>query len=242
VIYLINQLFIFIYKVKYKLHIRNYQLYSFKRILGKNFKQNKEFSFIQIGANDGISFDDLFDFVTKRKSYGVLLEPVKSYFEELKINYSVCPKVVPVNMAVFHKKDVLDIYKVDPSKSSYYPDWAKGIASFDKDHYKKLNIKKEHIIIEKVEADHLMNIIDANFKEDYSNLDLFQVDTEGFDYDVIKMIDFKKMRPKIIKFEFVNLEVLKRQQLNKFLQDEGYILFNEGEDTIALDLKKVFLK
>lgn len=64
-IYLINQLFIFVYKVKYKLYIRNYKLYSFKRSLEKTFKTNKEFSFIQVGANDGISFDDLYDFVAK---------------------------------------------------------------------------------------------------------------------------------------------------------------------------------
>ena len=163
-IYLINKLFIFVYKVKYKLFIRNYKLYSFKRSLEKTFKKNKEFSFIQVGANDGVSFDDLYDFVTKRKSFGVVIEPVKSYFEELKNNYVNFPNIVPVNMAVFHQKDVLDIYKINPEKSSNYPDWVKGIASFDKNHHKKTNIKEEDIIIEKVEADHLMSIIDTNFK------------------------------------------------------------------------------
>lgn len=240
-IYLINQLFIFVYKVKYKLYIRNYKLYSFKRSLEKTFKTNKEFSFIQVGANDGISFDDLYDFVTKRKSFGVVIEPVKSYFEELKSNYLNFPNIVPVNMAIFHQKDVLDIYKINPEKSSIYPDWVKGIASFDKEHHKKTNIKAEDIIIEKVEADHLMNIIDSNFKGDYSNIDLFQVDTEGFDYDVIKMIDFKKLHPKIIKFESVNLNDLQKKELAKKLNKEGYVLFNEGGDSIALDLKKVLL-
>jgi transcription antitermination factor NusG len=79
-IYLKNQLFIFIYKLKYKINRRNYKLYSFKRSLEKTFKTNKEFSFIQVGANDGISFDDLYDFVTKRKSFGVVIEPVKVTF------------------------------------------------------------------------------------------------------------------------------------------------------------------
>ena len=240
-IYLKNQLFIFIYKLKYKLYIRNYKLYSFKRILEKTFKTNKEFSFIQVGANDGISFDDLYDFVTKRKSFGVVIEPVKSYFEELKSNYLNFPNIVPVNMAVFHQKDVLDIYKINPEKSSIYPDWVKGIASFDKMHHKKLKINEEDIIIEKVKADHLMNIIGSNFNGDYYNVDLFQVDTEGFDYEVIKMIDFKKLHPKIIKFEFVNLEPSNREKLNKLLQDEKYILFNEGGDTIAVDINRVLL-
>lgn len=240
-IYLINQLFIFIYKVKYKLFIRNYKLYSFKRSLEKTFKKNKEFSFIQVGANDGISFDDLYDFVTKRKSFGVVIEPVKSYFEELKNNYLALPNVVPVNMAVFHKKDVLYIYKINPEKSSNYPDWVKGIASFDSEHHKKTNIKVEDIITENVEADHLMNIIDSNFKGDYSNVDLFQVDTEGFDYEVIKMIDFNKLHPKIIKFESVNLNDLQKEELAKILNNEGYVVFNEAGDTVALDLEKVLL-
>lgn len=240
-IYLINQLFIFVYKVKYKLYIRNYKLYSFKRSLEKTFKTNKEFSFIQVGANDGISFDDLYDFVTKRKSFGVVIEPVKSYFEELKNNYVNFPNVVPVNMAVFHQKDVLDIYKINPEKSSIYPDWVKGIASFDKGHHKKLNINEEDIIIEKVKADHLMSIIGSNFKGDYYNVDLFQVDTEGFDYEVIKMIDFNKLHPKIIKFESVNLNDVQKKELAKILNKEGYVVFNEAGDTVALDLEKVLL-
>lgn len=240
-IYFINQLFIFIYKVKYKLYFRNYKLYSFKRSLEKTFKKNKEFSFIQVGANDGVSFDDLFDFVKERKSHGVVIEPIKSYFEELTNNYLICPNVVPVNKAVYHQKDILDIYKINPDKSSNYPDWVKGIASFNKEHHKKLNIKEEDIIIEKVKADHLMSIIEESFKSNYYSVDLFQVDTEGFDYDVIKMIDFKKLHPKIIKFEFVNIEPIKRQKLNKLLKDEGYIIFNERGDTIALDLKKILL-
>lgn len=240
-IYLINQLFIFVYKVKYKLYIRNYKLYSFIRSLEKTFKTNKEFSFIQVGANDGISFDDLYDFVTKRKSFGVVIEPVKSYFEELKNNYVNFPNVVPVNMAVFHQKDVLDIYKINPEKSSIYPDWVKGIASFDKGHHKKLNINEEDIIIEKVKADHLMSIIGSNFKGDYYNVDLFQVDTEGFDYEVIKMIDFNKLHPKIIKFESVNLNDVQKKELAKILNKEGYVVFNEAGDTVALDLEKVLL-
>jgi len=199
------------------------------------------FSFIQVGANDGISFDDLYDFVTKRKSFGVVIEPVKSYFEELKNNYVNFPNVVPVNMAVFHQKDVLDIYKINPEKSSIYPDWVKGIASFDKGHHKKLNINEEDIIIEKVKADHLMSIIGSNFNGDYYNVDLFQVDTEGFDYEVIKMIDFNKLHPKIIKFESVNLNDVQKKELAKILNKEGYVVFNEAGDTVALDLEKVLL-
>lgn len=239
--YIRNLLFIFFYKVKYKLNIRNYKLYSFERIMEKTFKKEKDFSFIQVGANDGVSFDDLYSFVTNRNSKGVVIEPIKEYFNELVANYKNFDNIKPVNMAVYINKTVLKIHKINPDRISNYPDWVKGIASLDKEHHKKTDISQEDMITEDVNADHLMKIVRKNYNGDIKKLDFLQVDTEGFDYQVIKMIDFEIMTPKILKFEHVNVTEKEIKELNVMLSNKGYKMFNEGGDTIAIDLKRVFL-
>lgn len=102
-IYLKNQLFLIILKVSIKLgrnfHLKN-KVFSSKRILEINFPKNESFDFIQVGANDGISFDFLFEFVTKRNSTGLVIEPVKDYFQELIENYKDYPKIIKINKAV----------------------------------------------------------------------------------------------------------------------------------------------
>ena len=240
-IYLRNLITILIFEIKKKIFKKVRTHYTLKKILSKTYKEKKEFSFIQIGANDGVSFDDLFDFVSARNSKGIVVEPIKSYYNELKQNYENLPNVIPVNRAVSYKAEMLKIYKIDPEKSHKYPDWAKGIASFDKDHHKKTNINEEDIITEEVEAEHLMDIINKNFPGKLSDIDYFQIDTEGFDYDVIKMIDFKKIHPSIIKFENVNISNTKIMELNSLFKKENYIVFKEGNDTIAFDFKKVLV-
>lgn len=239
--YIRNLLFIFFYKVKYKLNIRNYKLYSFERIMEKTFKKEKDFSFIQVGANDGVSFDDLYSFVTNRNSKGVVIEPIKEYFNELVANYKNFDNIKPVNMAVYINKTVLKIHKINPDRISNYPDWVKGIASLDKEHHKKTDISQEDMITEDVNADHLMKIVRKNYNGDIKKLDFLQVDTEGFDYQVIKMIDFEIMTPKILKFEHVNVTEKEIKELNVMLSNKGYKMFNEGGDTIAIDLKRVLL-
>jgi hypothetical protein len=82
-----------------------------------------------------------------------------------------------------------------------------------------------------------MNIIKANY---FSNhIDFIQIDTEGFDAEVIKMLDFSYLRPKILKFENVSLSKNDMIDVKKIIYRNSYYLFNEGNDSIAVDLKKV---
>src|SRR5690606_12891373 len=128
------------------------KLFSTRRILEKNYKNNCEFSFVQVGANDGISFDFLYHFVIKRNSTGVLVEPVKEYFDELSINYKKYNRILKVNKALHKTEKKAIIYKVDKTKIDLYPDWVKGIASFDKTNLTKFNvINLQHIVKEVVE-------------------------------------------------------------------------------------------
>ncbi len=213
------------------------RIFSSQRILERNFKINSNFSFVQVGANDGVSFDFLYEFVIKRKSVGIVIEPIKEYFNELLKNYKDLPEIIKVNKAIHPVDKEVVIYRISQDAISKYPSWVKGIASIDAEHHKKTNINSADIIKETVQAETLMKTIRDNFRN--YKIDYFQVDTEGFDFEVIKMVDFTKFSPKIIKYEFVNLNETEQKQLRALLKGQGYYLFNEFGDTIGVNLHKI---
>lgn len=215
------------------------KLFSPRRILEKNFPSESSFSFLQVGANDGKSFDFLYSFVMNRKSHGVAIEPIKEYYDELCENYKTKPEILKINSAVNKTKGSAIIYKIDRSQINLYPDWVKGIASFDLNHLTKFEyIKREHIIEEKVIAEPLMDIVE---RTNLSNIDYFQVDTEGYDYHVVDMFNFSIYRPKMVKAEYVNLTLVERKKMKRILKNNGYYVFFQGLDIIGVDLKKIKL-
>lgn len=237
-----NYIYIFLAILSKKLGRGKYfrkKLFSTPRILNKNFPENKEFTFVQVGANDGISFDFLYHFVTKRDISGIVIEPIKEYYNELCENYKSYTKVLKINKAVHEKESSVIVYKIDSTKVDLYPDWVKGIASFDITNLTKFDfIDKDHIITEEVIAEHLMKII---LKSKMQYIDYFQIDTEGYDYHVVNMFDFTTYQPKLVKAEFVNLTTKEKNKIKKKLVDYGYYVFYEGLDIIGVNLKNISL-
>lgn len=210
---------------------------STRQILELNFKINSKFTFIQVGANDGVSFDFLYDFVTKRNSTGIAIEPIEQYFKELEFNYSKHHNIKAINKAVHPTDKQIVVYKINDKAKYKYPDWVKGIASLDPNHHKKTNILSEDIEEEIVSSDTLSNIIRDSYK--LNKLDYFQIDTEGFDFEILKMVNFNKLRPSIIKYESVNLSDEQKMSSILLLKKERYYVFNEYGDTIGVDLRKI---
>lgn len=103
----------------------------------------------------------------------------------------------------------------------------------NKDHHKKLGIEDDFIIEEKVKALSFEDII--NEYKDFVKADLLQIDTEGFDYEIIKMIDFNKCQYKFIKYEHCNLTENEYNKSMNILTKNGYKLFKIGNDTIAFN-------
>lgn len=198
-------------------------------LIYKNYRP--DYFFIQIGANDGKRFDPIFGIVNKLHLRGLVLEPVKEYFDELVENYKNT-KVVPINKAIYTDNKKITIYRV--INNSSLPEWIKGIASIDPDHYKKSNIDKLDIVEEIVDG----ITFDALLSEYHViNLDLLQIDTEGYDKEIIKSIPFEKIKPRIIHFEhgFADnvMSINDFLQINKILLENNYKLIMKDYDCIA---------
>jgi FkbM family methyltransferase len=136
--------------------------FSSRRILEKNFKEQSPFTFIQVGANDGVSFDFLFVFLSNRNAEGIVIEPVKEYYDELALNFKYNDKIIAINKAIHPSESEILIYKIKPSAVDKYSDWVKGIASLDSNHHLKSNIDKSDIISEIVKSATFNAIVKQN--------------------------------------------------------------------------------
>lgn len=202
-----------------------YHLERLQKVKGSPIK------FLQVGANDGVSFDNLFKFVTLNSSRGVVVEPLPNYFEQLKRNYRDYSDIVPIQVAIHPEAENYGIFKVNETSLKSYPDWANGIASFLRDHLINHGILEEDIVEVEVPCISLMNLIK---KYDLFDMDYLQVDTEGFDFEVLHQLDFTKVKPTLIKFEKVHMSEYKYSSLRKKLESVGYKLLADGRDELAI--------
>jgi FkbM family methyltransferase len=215
--------------------------YSFPKIdfqdyLERNYLPftDSVFSFIQIGANDGVSHDFLYEFISKKKKIkGLVIEPIKEYFEILKKNYEQYPEVTPVNIAIHSELKKVVLYKLASGNKKFAPDWATGIASIYPHIHINANIETDLMEEEIVIADTFMNLYNT-YHDFISNVDFIQIDVEGYDWQVLKMIDLNVLNPTIIKYEHKLLS--KREFITSYrhLQKRKYKIFHEGSDIIAI--------
>lgn len=191
-------------------------------ILADQFKRAGEnFFFIQIGACDGVSFDALYDFVLAKRLRGIAIEPLPDLFQELKQNYAGCPSVLPLNVGIHRTAKEMTMYRI-LSSTNGLPDYVKGMASMDPDHHKLYGIPTEHVRTEVVRCISWDTLL---AEQQIRRIDLLQLDTEGYDYEILDMLNFERLRPAVIKFEH-DLR-LRPKDRSRFVEAIGRLLEND---------------
>ena len=113
--------------------------------LKKYFDEKKINSLIQIGANDGLRFDDLNFFIKKHKVKSLLVEPLEHYFDNLKKNYQNYENIFFENSAITVDEKDKFLFTVSQKYIHLYDDHIPGINSFEKQHLINHGVKKKHI-------------------------------------------------------------------------------------------------
>jgi hypothetical protein len=65
-------------------------------------------------------------------------------------------------------------------------------------------------------------------------IDLVHVDTEGFDYEVMRMIDLRRYQPLVLLYEHKILSDEDRLAAQDLVRGHGYAAREVGGDTLAL--------
>jgi FkbM family methyltransferase len=215
-----------------------YSIFNFESFLYRHLAVHKTLSFVQIGASDGKMIDPIYQFNVANKDVvsGFVLEPLPDIFEKLVENYKCCHNIKPVNLAIHSTQSEMILHRVKPERASEVPALARGIASFDGDHWKKTALVPSADFMEqvKVKCVSFSEFLKIN---SIKKFDLLLLDTEGYDYEILLSIDFSIVKPRIIRFEHgVRNAVMSSEQfmlICDHLNAHGYQIIAESYDATA---------
>jgi len=157
------------------------------------FKGYKNGVFVDVGAHDGVSFNNTKYFEDTHNWTGINIEPIEKVYNKLVKNR---PNCININCAVSNNNGIAKFYNSPVEMLS-------GLAhTYDKRHQKRLlyetaqaggNVETLDITTKKLET-----ILDEN---NISHINYLSIDVEGAEFEVIKSINFEKVFIDIIGFE-----------------------------------------
>lgn len=192
---------------------------------------------VQIGAMDGVSFDDVvgyFDMYTHWKA--LYVEPVPYLFERLRNNRP--DTNIFENSAIVSTDGPVEMVTID----NYYIDNGELPAGFGgmsavwppknglgTEHDKPVLDKHgKKITVNGITLDTLFN------KHNIENFDVFLCDAEGLDCEIFRQLDLNKYSPKIIRLEWMNLNDQEKEEVKEKLEAHGYNYEISGQDIDAV--------
>jgi FkbM family methyltransferase len=214
---------------------------TFTGIVSSLSRRTRNFFFIQIGAYDGRKDDPIYELVQRNRWSGILVEPQPDIFARLKQNYAGFSGLGFEQAAIVEEGASFSLYKL---KDEY-------AHLFHADHRTLSSFRPELIIrhlsqpvdvesaVQRVDAPHL-SFSALLKKHGVTKIDLLQIDVEGYDFQIIRSIDFKQIAPKIIHFEYANLPAVERAECIDLLIAKDYKLVIGAYDATAFQSKWMY--
>lgn len=193
----------------------------------------KTFNIVQIGANDGCRYDPYRKYIERFKLPGVLVEPIPDVYQKLVNNYKDQPQLAFENAAIGPENGSMPLYRL--AENGEVLDGMSVYASFSRNHVEKFrNRAKTPMEIESIKVP-VITFETLIEKHNIDHVSLLAIDTEGFDFEIIKSIDFNKIKPRIIEYEHSHLSYKDELECIKLLVSRGYkILRSCSDDTLAI--------
>lgn len=165
------------------------------------FAGKREGVYIELGAFDGLSQSNTAFFEFYRDWTGVLIEPSKG-------SYELCCKNRPKSIVV-NRCCVSDTYETDTIKGDFN---SITMASVNGERLTSNDLVE-------VKVDTLDSIIDLHLKNKV--IDLLSLDTEGYEFEILKGLNLDKNRPKFMLIEIYTTDF---EKINDYLLTKDYLL------------------
>jgi FkbM family methyltransferase len=199
----------------------------FRAYIGDLLESTPDFFFIQVGAHDGCEMDPIRESILAYHLRGLLIEPLPDAFAKLRENYRSEPQLIFENVAIGDEPGQVPFYRVKKGEGA---EWWQVLAGFDKEHMISEGVPKELIEEIRVQMTTLPPLLQTHGIRDAT---LLQVDTEGYDFRIVKVAVDAGLRPKIINYEHVNLSRIEQNQCKHMLYDLGYRFLDVEIDTLC---------
>lgn len=209
------------------------------RLMDAFARRYPEASFVQVGSNDAAKRDPLRAAFLKSRWTGVMVEPVPYVFERLRANYGSNARVRLENVAVATQSGSMPFhYLAQAAAGETLPPWYDELGSFRKDVVLKHADRIPNLERRLVSADiPCVTLTQLCRRNGITAVDLLHMDLEGYDYELIKSIDFTTLRPLVLVYEHKHLDPLDRRRCLDGLREAGYAAFEERADTWCIDTR-----
>ena len=191
-------------------------------VVAHELLRNPRLTFLQIGAYDGVGEDDLHGLILAHQLRGVLVEPQPAAFARLQQTYRTQSHLTLLQAAIAEREGSRELYCKRGEASM--------AASFDRDHLRRHGIADAEIVAEQVACHTVESALRA---AGLANVDLIQIDAEGYDWPIIRSIDFNRVRPRILRFEYRNMPPRDADECLALLASHGFRFIMEARDIIA---------
>ncbi len=198
-----------------------------------------KFGLVVLGAHIGIHIKDE---ISKIKDSSILLvEPVPHNISAINENLKEFKNIYLESVAIASVRETKNFYFVKATSiNKLKKHWASGIGSFNKNHL--LNHRTKRFLIEEDDIDKIpiktVKFEDLIEKYSITEIDKILIDIEGYEYEILRDIDLKKVRINSILFEYKHFdgyqktgekleEILKKFEENNYktsIVDEENIL------------------
>jgi FkbM family methyltransferase len=209
------------------------------KALANYLPDEQKFTFLQIGANDGITTDPYREFMIRQTFRGIAVEPVPSTFIKLQYNYQPYANVLPLNCAVGYPPGKLPFYTWSTSFLEGKGQWGKeltGLAGFSREKLVDFLSSEsspddciEELIVPVRTVEELM---DAH---DFDQFDALFLDCEGHEQNILTNMDMQKVNPRLIVFEHTHFGE-RATEIEDHLAKHGFAFTHLQYDTLAYRL------
>jgi FkbM family methyltransferase len=213
---------------------RNTELFR-RHLTQESIRKTAPF-FVKIGANDGVTGDPCSDLLISCQAWrGILIEPVPYCCDRLRENFSDSSRFRVVESAIDTQCGTRDMHFVSATARAVLPDlpiWYDQLGTFDPQHIEKHFGQRIKPFIEKKTVS-VRTYADIMMEMEVSNYALLHVDTEGYDFEILKMALSYPLLPSIIFIEHAHLSSGDRAAMLAALRKHGYDVRNCGMDFFA---------
>lgn len=186
-------------------------------------------NYLDIGANHPVKLNNTYKFY-ERGCTGVLIEPNPLLYNELK-KQRPRDKVLNIGIGIEFKQHCNFYVMSNEFLSTFSEKSAKNLENDGKDKIEK---------ILKIPLKNINQIITDNF-DDYPNF--LSLDIEGNDFEILKTLDFLKLRPEVLCIETITFTQNNTEEkvtpIFNFMEEKGYMVYGDTYiNTIFVDRDK----
>ena len=197
-----------------------------------------KFGLVVLGAHIGIHIKDE---ISRIKDRSVLLvEPVPHNISAINENLKEFKNIHLEPVAVSSVRETKDFFFVkSTSINKLKKHWASGIGSFNKNHL--LNHRTKRFLIEEDDIDKIpiktIKFEDLIEKYSITEIDKILIDIEGYEYEILRDMDLKKVRINSILFEYKHFDGYQKtgeklEEILKKFEENNYKTSKVDEENI----------